>query len=219
VSDPIRRLSPLQSPVFLVNSRHRLLAATHFGFSCKNLHLMWAPLIPKLRGQIAEFLGRSSLTRLSILYSPTCVRFRYGHPTFIATRLFLEVWAQSLYGAYAPRTRFSGFMKKRVYLSLPPTSLNRAIQYPADLPSFVTPSLQLGGTGILTRFPSATPLGLTLGPDLPWADEPSPGTLGLTARWILTTFIATHAGILTSQKSRPSFDNPSTLWERSPTNP
>lgn len=130
----------------------------------------------------------------------------------------MEVWAQSLCGAYAPRTHFSEFMKKRICLSLPPTSLNRVVQYPADLPSFVTPSLQLGGTGILTRFPSATPFGLTLGPDLPWADEPSPGTLGLTARWILTTFIATHAGILTSQKSRPSFDNPSTLWERSPTN-
>ncbi len=96
--------------------------------------------------------------------------------------------------------------------------LEPVIQYPADLPFFVTPSLQLGGTGILTRFPSITPFGLTLGPDLPWADEPSPGTLGLTARWILTTFIATHAGILTSQMFRPSFDNPSTLWERSPTN-
>jgi|DewCreStandDraft_5_1066085.scaffolds.fasta_scaffold02890_1 hypothetical protein len=120
-------------------------------------------------------------------------------------------------GLKAPRTRFSEFTKERICLLLPPTSLNRAVQYPADLPSSVTPSLQLGGTGILTRFPSATPFGLTLGPDLPWADEPSPGTLGLTARWILTTFIATHAGILTSQKSRPPYGNPSTLWERSPT--
>ena len=178
---------------------------------------MWAPLIPKLRGQYAEFLGRSSLTRLSILYSPTCVRFRYGHQIINATRLFSEVWAQSLCGAYAPRTRFSELAKERIYQFLPPTSLNRDVQYPADLPSFVTPSLQLGGTGILTRFPSVTPFGLTLGPDLPWADEPSPGTLGLTARWILTTFIATHAGILTSQKSRPSYDNPSIRWERSPT--
>jgi hypothetical protein len=108
-------------------------------------------------------------------------------------------------------------MKGRIYQSFPPTSLNQDIQHPADLPSFVTPSLQLGGTGILTRFPSTTPFGLTLGPDLPWEDEPSPGTLGLTARWILTTFIATHAGILTSQQSRPPYGNPSIHWESSPT--
>ena len=29
-------------------------------------------------------------------------------------------------------------------------------------------------------------LGLTLGPDLPWADEPSPGNLRLSTAWILT---------------------------------
>src|SRR5688572_13358045 len=28
------------------------------------------------------------------------------------------------------------------------------------------------GTGISTRCPSTTPVGLALGPDLPWADEP-----------------------------------------------
>src|SRR5947208_7258185 len=39
-----------------------------------------APLLPKLRGQIAEFLNEVSLTRLSIFYSPTCVGLRYGQP-------------------------------------------------------------------------------------------------------------------------------------------
>ena len=37
-----------------------------------------------------------------------------------------------------------------------------------------------------TCFPSATPFGLTLGPDLPWADEPSPGNLRLSTARILT---------------------------------
>ena len=37
-----------------------------------------------------------------------------------------------------------------------------------------------------TCCPSATPFGLTLGPDLPWADEPSPGNLRLSMAWILT---------------------------------
>jgi hypothetical protein len=36
------------------------------------------PLIPKLRGQFAEFLQHSSLKRLGILYLTTCVGFGYG---------------------------------------------------------------------------------------------------------------------------------------------
>ncbi len=34
-----------------------------------------APLIPKLRGQFAEFLNQSSPERLRLLASPTCVSF------------------------------------------------------------------------------------------------------------------------------------------------
>lgn len=35
-------------------------------------------LLPKLRVQFAEFLQRSSLKRLSMLYLTTCVGFGYG---------------------------------------------------------------------------------------------------------------------------------------------
>ena len=42
-----------------------------------------------------------------------------------------------------------------------------------------------GGAGILTCCPSATTSVLTLGPDLPWADEPSPGNLGLSTAMFL----------------------------------
>ena len=38
-----------------------------------------APLIPKLRGQFAEFLNHGSLEHLRILSSSTCVGLRYGH--------------------------------------------------------------------------------------------------------------------------------------------
>ena len=38
-----------------------------------------APLIPKLRGQFAEFLNNSSPVGLRILFLPTCVGLRYGH--------------------------------------------------------------------------------------------------------------------------------------------
>ena len=38
----------------------------------------------------------------------------------------------------------------------------------------------IGGTGISTSYPSPTTIVLGLGPDLPWADEPSPGNLRLS---------------------------------------
>src|SRR3989338_2870339 len=37
------------------------------------------PLLPKLRGQVAEFLNGGSLERLSLFDQPTCVGLRYGH--------------------------------------------------------------------------------------------------------------------------------------------
>jgi hypothetical protein len=37
------------------------------------------PLLPKLRGQFAEFLQHHSLKRLGILYLSTCVGLGYGH--------------------------------------------------------------------------------------------------------------------------------------------
>ena len=42
------------------------------------------------------------------------------------------------------------------------------------------------GTGISTGCPSTTPVGLALGPDLPWADQLDPGTLGQSAHTFLT---------------------------------
>ena len=42
-------------------------------------HLSMAPLLPKLRGNFAEFLNNSSLAHLRILSSSTCVGLRYGH--------------------------------------------------------------------------------------------------------------------------------------------
>ena len=46
-----------------------------------------APLIPKLRGQFAEFLNYPSPVGLRILFLTTCVGLRYGRH-FIYTRLF-----------------------------------------------------------------------------------------------------------------------------------
>src|SRR5690606_31679052 len=48
-----------------------------------------APLLPKLRGQFAEFLNHSSPDRLSILYLTTCVGFGYG-PRAHSLEAFLD---------------------------------------------------------------------------------------------------------------------------------
>ena len=45
-----------------------------------------APLLPKLRGQFAEFLNNPSPVGLRILSSSTCVGLRYGHPIFAFSR-------------------------------------------------------------------------------------------------------------------------------------
>ena len=65
--------------MFLVNSRSRHFIATPFGSMSKSLHLPGALLLPKLRSKFAEFLNQSSLKRLRILSSPTCVGLGYGH--------------------------------------------------------------------------------------------------------------------------------------------
>ena len=65
--------------------------------------------------------------------------------------------------------------------------------------SFCVPTvLSYCSTGISTCCPSATPLGLALGPDLPRADEPSSGNLGFSVRGILT-----HVPLLTPAFSLP----------------
>jgi len=66
VSDPIRRVTTLQSPVFLVNSRYPLFCVTFF-------FLKKALLIPKLRRQFAEFLQHDSLYAFVLLHKSTCV--------------------------------------------------------------------------------------------------------------------------------------------------
>ncbi len=76
---PIHRLATSQTPVFLVNSRLSHFTAAPVGSTREELHLLRAPLLPKLRGQIAEFLNEGSLVRLRILISSTCVGLRYGH--------------------------------------------------------------------------------------------------------------------------------------------
>ena len=70
----------LQSPVFLVNSRLGHFSATPSGSGREVFHPNGAPLLPRLRGEFAEFLSERSLTRLGILSLSTCDGLRYGQP-------------------------------------------------------------------------------------------------------------------------------------------
>ena len=77
--------------------------------------------------------------------------------------------------------------------------------------------ISCAGAGISTCWTSTTPLGLALVPDLPRADEPSPGNLGLTLCGILT-----HISLLTPAFSLPYAPALLTVYlqrcmERSPT--
>lgn len=179
------------------------------------------PLLPKLRGQFAEFLNHSSPERLSILYSTTCVGLGYGPHTHS-----LEAFLDSTGSLTSPSKRLRitpqgtiwyGFAYTNPY-TLTPQS-NKWPSYPTASPHHLA-TTRLGpthhhqptptqrqdkqsssgrqlvslihhgrihaGTGISTRYPSTTPVGLALGPDSPWEDELDPGTLSHTAGEILT---------------------------------
>ena len=144
----------LQSPVFLVNSRLTLFSATSSCFRCKTLHTNEAPLIPKLRGQFAEFLNERSLVRLRILILPTCVGLRYGYYFFSGSRVFLAAWIQLV--GLLQRARFPAFLSVDKSTDLPADStLNcglAQLQRPVNLSFCVTPPSKriVVAAGILT---------------------------------------------------------------------
>ena len=171
-----------------------------------------APLLPKLRGHFAEFLDNASSVGLGILSLSTCVGLRYG-----------------------PAAHYSGFSRQPLrrlrysYLrsasrlcltagGLPPARLLRLHRYfhPRPLPCACVPTfLMPRGTGISTCYPSATPPGLALGPDLPRADQLYPGNLGHPADRIPTylsllipAFSLRARPLLLTVQLRPDADAP-----------
>ena len=158
--------------MFLLNSCLSLFSAACFQ----------APLLPKLRGHFAEFLNNASSVGLRILSSSTCVGLRYGYSI-----------------------NYSGFSRHRVYglryfCSLRITTsdcvtvfpitlllcLHRLSLFRLPLSPCVPTVLLYCSTGISTCCPSDTYLYLSLGPDLPRADQLYPGILGYSAGRILT---------------------------------
>jgi hypothetical protein len=181
----IHRLTTSHAPVFLVNSRLALVSAASSSSGREVRHPTEAPLLPKLRGQFAEFLNQSSPDRLSILYLPTCVGLGYGHRASS-----LEVFLGSVGSLTSPETarhRISelmpdGFAYRTSYMLTPgqpspglsylPASPHcypseagsvRSEEQPLSKPHWV--GRGHGGTGISTSCASTTPFGLALAPD------------------------------------------------------
>ena len=120
-----------QSPEPLYCNSHTLTgqAGSHGG----------APLLPKLRGQFAEFLNEGSHLRLRIFSSPTCVGLRYGYPLH-SLEAFLGSVASPALWVLRPSLWHLRIVTHRIYLADLPTSLNPHDQSWAWLASCVPPS-------------------------------------------------------------------------------
>ena len=141
--------------MFLINSRLGLFTAG----ACA------PPLIPKLRGQFAEFLNYPSPVGLRILFLSPCVGLRYGLRGYTITfsRLPLSVLP------YYFRSLSTG------------STIARLVPFQG------VPLLKsFDGYGISTVCASTTPFGLALAPDYLEADEPSFKNLRFSAIMILT---------------------------------
>ena len=124
------------------------------------------PLLPKLRGHFAEFLGHDSLEHLRILSSPTCVGLRYGLRAHVL-RSFSRQPASSRYRLGRGLAVLSALGIARTINPGSPNAFNPLFRQRAGFP-LLRPSFDpRGGKGMLTFCPSATPFGCALGPDLP----------------------------------------------------
>ena len=126
-----------------------------------------APLLPKLRGQFAEFLNNPSPVGLRILSSSTCVGLRYGRFRY----------PSHLFSPSCPCASLLCFSPFRPGQPTPGSQFVR-----------MSVCLNFSGYGISTVCASTTPFGLALAPGLPRADEPAPGNLRFSAITILTQF-------------------------------
>ena len=127
--------------MFLVNSRMGLFTATLSSSTGEPLHSTRVPLLPKLRGDFAEFLSESYLAHLSILYQPTCGGFRYGYLLISSAKLFLAVWIQQLPPRRESYSIPQFITNERIFLPILPTYLYSHFQSAACLSSCVPPPL------------------------------------------------------------------------------
>jgi hypothetical protein len=163
----IRRLIVLAATcVFAKQSLGPILCGRDQLGSARDPHLRPAPLLPKLRGHVAEFLLHGSLEHLRLLASPTCVGLRYGQSWHFYPGLFLAASLECPWQRASTLRSASGLSYRRVFSPSP--SLRRCIGTSNTRRHFcfrVPPGDQhtMTGTGIFARFPSSTALALDLG--------------------------------------------------------
>ena len=90
-----------------------------------------APLIPKLRGQFAEFLNYPSPVGLRILFLSTCVGLRYGHLRYTQSfsRLRPSTLPYSNFSPLRPGQPTPGMCPFRVSLCLNPSTVTEYQPY------------------------------------------------------------------------------------------
>ena len=142
-----------------------------------------APLLPKLRGHFAEFLNNASPAGLRILSSSTCVGLRYGY--HMNNSGFS--WQPAHLLRYFNSLRITSSDCPAVFPTGLLPRLHAAFHSAPMLSTRVPTVLSYCSTGISTCCPSATPLGLALGPDFPRADQLYPGNLRYSAERIPTS--------------------------------
>ena len=202
----------------MVNSRLDLFTAAPSGSTRKRLHPTGAPLIPKLRGDFAEFLNEGYLDHLSILYLSTCVGFGTG--TRILPRGFS--WRHGVRDSPAQSQLAShlGYTAPRIYLGPPLHAYPRTTIAWVPLAFLVPPSVITEATWY--RNINLLAIDYAFRPRLRSRLTLSRRTL-LRKPWTIgggdshPSFV-THAGILTSQALHGWLTPPlHCAWERSPT--
>ena len=88
-----------------------------------------APLIPKLRGQFAEFLNYPSPVGLRILFLTTCVGLRYGHH-FLYTWLFSPSFTSTSLLEFRSLTPGATIARDRRFKSVPMLKIVTATESP-----------------------------------------------------------------------------------------
>ena len=176
-------------------------------------HIAVAPLLPRLRGHFAEFLGDASPAGLGILSPSTCVGLRYG-----------------------PVPSHSGFSRQslralRYYTSLPVGGLTHACGFSSMPPGHLGPVSPFPACALLPRPRSSVGTGcrtlhlLSIGYALrpPLRPRLSRGRSALPRKpWIFGRkdshlALATHSGILPSHTSTAPPGTASPVSECSPT--
>ena len=162
--------------MFLLNSCLSLFSAA------------WFPRHPFSRSY--RVILPSSLTMLlppALGFSPHLPVSVYGTGTYHTIAAFLDSWNRTLRYLNSLRITASDCQADLPAQLLP--CLPRSF-HSRDVLSFCVPTvLMIRGTGISTCCPSATLLSLTLGPDLPRADQLYSGNLGYSA-WRIPTSIS-----------------------------